>query len=696
MLFMKQRTVFLLVVCILLGAAQSSFGANTDSLRRVAERRPADTNTIKALNDYGMSIHETFPDSTRAMALRALHLADSLRDWKGKALSLNVIGVSYFIQNNYEKALEYYLQALSLREKISDMPGVAGTLNNVGMVYRDMKEHSTALTYYFRALRLNDSLKNTKFYVRNLNNIGVAYESMNAFDSALFYHQRSIEMKRTIGDNAGVASSLRNIGKVYLKMKRYDEALQNLREALSVREAGKQVRALVLLDMAQVLEEQGEISAAASDANAAMILGRELGSALLLQNAHEILARLSKRSGDHKSALEHYQRFITLRDSLFNEQSTRRLAALQTNYELDRQRIQIELLTKERALQTSVRNGLLGGVVLAVGLLVAIAVAYRNKRRSEHELRMTNAEILRQQGLLEHQAQEIEVTNTALSENNIELAGANERLTMLNTEKDEIMSIVAHDLKNPISAVTGFTDILRDPELPEADKNAILDQLGLIGNRMLELVKNVLDSYRMESGGIELRIVALDVAPVIAMTVEMYRERAAAKDITLHWSNPPKMNTIALVDEQIFNQVLDNILSNAVKYSPLGKNVYVRLRHSSLSREGHSSLVIGHLSNDNTNSPMTNSPMTNSQFLRIEVEDEGLGISGEDMKKLFGKFARLTARPTGGEHSTGLGLSIVKKMVEAMNGRVWCESELGKGATFIVELPLQELSETNS
>ena len=69
------------------------------------------------------------------------------------------------------------------------------------------------------------------------------------------------------------------------------------------------------------------------------------------------------------------------------------------------------------------------------------------------------------------------------------------------------------------------------------------------------------------------------------------------------------------------------------------------------------------------------------------MHDEGPGISEEDMKKLFGKFARLSAQPTGGEHSTGLGLSIVKKMVEAMNGRVWCESELGKGATFMVELP---------
>jgi signal transduction histidine kinase len=79
--------------------------------------------------------------------------------------------------------------------------------------------------------------------------------------------------------------------------------------------------------------------------------------------------------------------------------------------------------------------------------------------------------------------------------------------------------------------------------------------------------------------------------------------------------------------------------------------------------------------------------MTNDQYLCLEVADEGPGISEEDKKRLFAKFARLSARPTGGEHSTGLGLSIVKKLVEAMNGRVWCESELGNGATFILVLP---------
>jgi signal transduction histidine kinase len=103
-------------------------------------------------------------------------------------------------------------------------------------------------------------------------------------------------------------------------------------------------------------------------------------------------------------------------------------------------------------------------------------------------------------------------------------------------------------------------------------------------------------------------------------------------------------------------QVLDNLVSNVVKYSPHGTRAYVRVKR-------------------------------NAEAVRVEVQDEGEGISPEDMKKLFGKFARLSAQPTGGEHSTGLGLSIVKKMVEAMNGKVWCESEFGNGATFIVELP---------
>jgi signal transduction histidine kinase len=115
---------------------------------------------------------------------------------------------------------------------------------------------------------------------------------------------------------------------------------------------------------------------------------------------------------------------------------------------------------------------------------------------------------------------------------------------------------------------------------------------------------------------------------------------------------------MVFADRQAVVQILDNLISNAVKYSPYGKQVFLRV-------------------------------LSTTQLVRVEVQDEGEGISEEDMTKLFGKFTRLSARPTGGEHSTGLGLSIVKKMVEAMRGRVWCESVSGQGATFIVELPTE-------
>jgi signal transduction histidine kinase len=136
-------------------------------------------------------------------------------------------------------------------------------------------------------------------------------------------------------------------------------------------------------------------------------------------------------------------------------------------------------------------------------------------------------------------------------------------------------------------------------------------------------------------------------------------------------------------DKQVLEEIFENLISNAVKFSPFGKNVYVRVRNS------HLPLAIGHWSGDSltTNTPMTNDQYTNDH-IRIEIQDEGQGISADDKEQLFKKFTRLSARPTGGEHSTGLGLSIVKKMVEAMDGRVWCESEPGNGATFIVELPV--------
>jgi two-component system sensor histidine kinase/response regulator len=238
----------------------------------------------------------------------------------------------------------------------------------------------------------------------------------------------------------------------------------------------------------------------------------------------------------------------------------------------------------------------------------------------------------------------------------VELQHARQRLRELNEEKTEFMGIAAHDLRNPLGVIKGFGElILADPALPREELEDCVQRICVTSTRMAEMVQNLLDANRIERGEFLVSLAPTELGSIINSVVETFRPRAAAKQQTLHWDKEPDPVTVR-VDPNVIVQVLENLVSNAVKYSPPGKNIYVRLKRS-------------------------------AEGVRWEVQDEGPGLSAEDQKKLFGKFARLSAKPTGGEHATGLGLSIVKRMVEAMHGRVWCESEPGKGATFVVQLP---------
>ncbi len=249
---------------------------------------------------------------------------------------------------------------------------------------------------------------------------------------------------------------------------------------------------------------------------------------------------------------------------------------------------------------------------------------------------------------------DIEVAQQELWSRHQKLTQLNDQLAESNREKNEIMGIVVHDLKSPLSGIQGLAEVIAGGVENEMAQE-VGKQIFNSTERMFALIKNLLELNTIESGALKIHITTIQPKPMLVSIVEVFAYQASSKKITLH-TEFPNQDVTVLADEQAFMQVVDNLISNAVKYSPHEKSVFIRLKSS-------------------------------TEAVRVEVQDEGPGISEADMKKMFGKFARLSARPTGGEHSTGLGLSIVKKMVEAMNGRVWCESELGKGATFIVELP---------
>jgi signal transduction histidine kinase/ligand-binding sensor domain-containing protein len=311
----------------------------------------------------------------------------------------------------------------------------------------------------------------------------------------------------------------------------------------------------------------------------------------------------------------------------------------------------------------------------------------RTKQIEEHseEIERQNTEIKRQLQILDAQAREIELANTALNEKNLHLTEANDeiqrqqhileeqaadielanselqernaQLQTLNQEKNEFLGIATHDLKNPIASIRMSVSLVQK-YFDKMSKDEVLERLRAVetsAERMTDIISNLLDINAIETGNFNVHVAETELVALARRITSEYEERAAAKDLTLHFS-ASNSEILGYADPNIAMEIFDNLISNAVKYSPQGRNIYVRLQRQ-------------------------------AENILIAVQDEGPGLSEDDKAKLFGKFTRLSARPTAGEHSTGLGLSIVKRMVEAMNGKVWCESELGKGATFIVELP---------
>lgn len=243
------------------------------------------------------------------------------------------------------------------------------------------------------------------------------------------------------------------------------------------------------------------------------------------------------------------------------------------------------------------------------------------------------------------------------------IATQNDRLTRLNQEKNEFLSIAAHDLKNPLHTVQGSSELIQlsindSPACNDADayelKQEVLGFTGMINEsveRMFSLITNLLDVNMIEAGKFKIELRHIDILPIVHTIISEYNGKAKAKNIIINLS-ASENQYFAYVDGTAFRQVLDNLVSNAVKYSPFGQEIHVIL-----------------LCQDCT--------------VSIKIQDNGVGLSEADQQKLFGKFTRLSPKPTGDEHSNGLGLFIVKKLVDAMQGKVWCESRPGHGATFI-------------
>jgi signal transduction histidine kinase len=230
-----------------------------------------------------------------------------------------------------------------------------------------------------------------------------------------------------------------------------------------------------------------------------------------------------------------------------------------------------------------------------------------------------------------------------------------------NEFKSEILSIAAHDLKNPLNSILGICSIIREDTKDIPMVNEMVNTIYRSSQHMLELVLQLLNSSVVELGKIQLNKTPLDINGILANIISNNIKLAEKKQQKIIFNSMLHEEIIISADRIRITDAVENILSNAIKYTPQGKNITVMLESV-------------------------------NNRVRINVIDEGPGIREEEKGKLFGKFQRLSAKPTGGESSTGLGLYIVKQIIELHNGRVWVESEFPHGSNFIIELPISPVN----
>lgn len=232
-------------------------------------------------------------------------------------------------------------------------------------------------------------------------------------------------------------------------------------------------------------------------------------------------------------------------------------------------------------------------------------------------------------------------------------------LKQANQIKNEIIGIVAHDLKNPLTAIMGYAGLLSDhPNLSEEDKKEV-QQIVLASERMDHIISQLLQIAAIDAGNVGLHMDDVNLTQILYQLIAQHSRLAARKNQTVHCDLED--DVLVRGDSEKVKSIAENLMSNAIKYTP--KNGTIRVR---LSRNGNTG--------------------------QLAVEDEGPGIRDEEFPRLFQRWSRLSAKPTGGETSTGLGLSIVRQFVDLHSGRIHVENRReGTGSRFVVELPLSEV-----
>jgi len=574
---------------------------------------------------------------------RASELFQVINHYHEIGLTCRKIGIYYFHMGNYDKSLSYFVLSQRAFEKEGYEPGIAAVENNLGSIDYTLGNKEDAERHYLKALEYYRKNHDSVMICKVNANLGNIYNDNGDYKKALSMFNEAFSGFLVDSNYVGMASTYNNIALVYYNQKDTVRAVETLKKSIEFARKDKSgyFLAISLNNLGSFYNDMKM----ADSASRYLAWGLQIADSLGFRDIHQELliesARQAELKGDYKKAYHYQVEAFKLEEDIYNLQVTAKIAELSVSHQQELREKEFDRIRSQKETQSLLNKIFVLLLVLTIALILLTRHNLRQNKRANAMLTEKNDQ---------------------LNDINCQLKASEEALRLLNNSKDRLFSIVAHDLRNPIAAVSGFTELLSGDydTLDDAARKEYIQQIIQGVQRTQTLLENLLIWSRSQMKAIAYKP---DFHPVCALLDESLKPLKASlthKKVSLKKDCAESFDLYA--DRDMVLTMFRNLITNAVKFSFPGGVIELRI-----SKDAH--------------------------FGYIEIEDHGIGIQPEIQAKLLDKSSMVHSTPgTSGESGSGLGLAICLEFAELNKGTITLESVPGKGSTFKVKLPLDMIA----
>ena len=649
-----------LIIQHILGNLQQLLNSNLDStliVSKETEQKAAQINYRNGIWEAQMYRGKAFfrlgfPDSSKLLLNNILKETQEqkcrLEEIKAHLALADVLQEDY----NFTSAVENLLQAEKLLKDSDPFDLKFEVTNQQATTHRKMKDYTSSLKYFNILENRYFSQMNTIQRYTLFQNKGNVYADMKEYDKTEILFKKAYKLVSDTNSPDNKAQITYNLGALFFKQKRYKEAEDYITKSLETNlKIGNQIKIeRCYRVLGSICFELGDYPKAKEYGNLALEIARKIkNSQAIMGNynnlylAHWNSGYYNKNIADLDKALSYYQKYNVLKDSLYKIETTAKVLELEKKYETEKKNTQIALLQKENQhqedqilVQKTQRNQLIIGILLVIGILSVFVYFFYYYKKVNKLLRIQRKRILKQKSQISEQHNKLQKS--------------------LNTQ-NKLFSIIAHDLRSPLASISNISSLIgfyiEDKNYAALESTQrMMDQKT---DQILDLTDNLLNWARSQTEKLQPLFIPLNINDILKDCLQLYQPIASDKGITIDCLKQEDLQIWA--DQNMVKTICRNLINNAIKFT---------------QKDGH--IKVWCESRDTS--------------VLISIKDSGIGIEKDRIESLFEIGHKKTTWGTAGEKSTGLGLSVCKEFVEAMNGKIWVESETGIGSQFTLELKM--------